>query len=295
MKTKLILDVNKVEYAQLNSIVTGRVGDKAENIVDVYVVSGSIPYDLTGSEIYFECAKPDNSYVRDKNGIVMKSASQGHFEYTFPTQTFGAVGKSKQAYFSIEKNTAVKATTQDFVLITLPDASTNRIPSATYISQLDELIKELEGMQLDVLNSEAYQEAQDAKTFAKQAKNTSEQANSTSESVQKQLNQVVIGGSIDPETKQARVDENGDVHATVKERIDSEANKRKKTTNKLDKLFVTYDDFGAKLDGVSDDTVSIQNAHNYANTNGIPIIQRNSKFKLNGTVTIKTDVDLTGS
>ncbi|MGE6620030.1 hypothetical protein, partial [Bacillus mycoides] len=31
------------------------------------------------------------------------------------------------------------------------------------------------------------------------------------------------------------------------------------------------------------------------NTNGIPIIQRNSKFKLNGTVTIKTDVDLTGS
>ncbi|MGE6619920.1 BppU family phage baseplate upper protein [Bacillus mycoides] len=264
MKTKLILDVNKTQHAQLNSIVTGRVGDKAENIVDVYVVSGPIPYDLTGSDVYFECAKPDNSSIRDKNGISIKNASQGHFEYTFPVQTFASVGHSKQSYFSIEKNTTIKATTQDFVLVTLPDALTNRVPSTAYISQLDELIKDLEGMQLDILNSEAYQEAQDAKTFAKQAKNTSEQANLTSESVQKQLNQVVIGGSIDPETKQARVDESGTSFPLLKDRIDSEANKRKKTTDKLDKLFVTYADFGAKLDGVADDTVSIQNAHNYA-------------------------------
>ncbi|PGU60337.1 hypothetical protein COD72_00160 [Bacillus cereus] len=214
MKTRLILDINKTQYAQLNSLVTGRVGDKASNTVDVYVVDGFIPYNLTGSDVYFECAKPDNTSVRDKNGITMIDAAKGHFEYTFPAQTFASVGKSKQAYFTVEKNSTVKATTQDFVIVSLPDALTNRIPSQTYISQLEELIWQLEQIELDLLNSVAYREAHDAKTFAEQAK-------SISESVQEQLNQIVINSSIDPETKQARVDETGAVHQTLKERIDS--------------------------------------------------------------------------
>lgn len=52
MKTKLILDVNKTQYAQLNSIVTGRVGDKVSNVVDVYVIDGGIPYNLTGLKVF---------------------------------------------------------------------------------------------------------------------------------------------------------------------------------------------------------------------------------------------------
>ncbi|MED1046124.1 BppU family phage baseplate upper protein [Bacillus mycoides] len=296
MKTKLILDINKTQYAQLNSIVTGRVGDKAENIVDVYIVSGSIPYDLTGSEIYFECAKPDNSYVRDKNGIVMKSASQGHFEYTFPAQTFGAVGKSKQAYFSIEKNKSVKATTQDFVLVTLPDASTNRIPSAAYISQLDELIKDLEGMQLDVLNSEAYQEARDAKAFAEQAKNTSNQANTTSNSVQEQLNQVVISGSIDPETKQARVDGKGVSFPLLKDRLDNDAQKVNTLEKKID--FVTPEQYGAIGNGLVDDGPALKATHEDANAKGLNVVYGKGKSYLVGdaaNVPIQTSVDYNGS
>ncbi|EJS52571.1 hypothetical protein ICE_03903 [Bacillus cereus BAG1X1-2] len=218
MKTKLILDVNKTQYAQLNSIVTGRVGDKASNTVDVYVVDGFVPYNLTGSDVYFECAKPDNTSVRDKNGIVMIDAAKGHFEYTFPAQTFAAVGKSKQAYFTVEKNSTVKATTQDFIIVSIPDALTNRIPSQTYISQLEELIWQLEQIELDLLNSAAYQEAHDAKIFAEQAK-------LISESVKAQLDQIVIAGSIDPETKQARVDETGFAYPLLKDRIDALANK----------------------------------------------------------------------
>ncbi|MEK4745888.1 right-handed parallel beta-helix repeat-containing protein [Bacillus sp. FSL R9-9481] len=218
MKTKLILDINKTQHAQLNSIVTGRVGDKASNTVDVYVVDGFIPYNLTGSDVYFECAKPDNTSVRDKNGITMIDAAKGHFEYTFPAQTFASVGKSKQAYFTVEKNSTVKATTQDFIIVSLPDALTNRIPSKTYISQLEELIWQLGQIELDLLNSEAYREAHDAKTFAEQAK-------LISESVQEQLNQIVINSSIDPETKQARVDKNGKTYETLKIRIDAEQNK----------------------------------------------------------------------
>ncbi|MBR9689176.1 BppU family phage baseplate upper protein [Bacillus cereus] len=246
MKTRLILDINKTQYAQLNSLVTGRVGDKASNTVDVYVVDGFIPYNLTGSDVYFECAKPDNTSVRDKNGITMIDAAKGHFEYTFPVQTFAAVGKSKQAYFSIEKNSTVKATTQDFIIVSLPDALTNRIPSKTYISQLEELIWQLEQIQLDLLNSEAYREAHDAKTFAEQAK-------SISESVKAQLDQIVIQGSIDPETKQARVDSNGFAYPLLKDRIDAEQ-------VRITEIAINIKTLGVKGDGITDDTTAIEKA-----------------------------------
>lgn len=291
MKTKLILDVHKAQYAQLNSMVMGRVGDKASNTVDVYVVDGFVPYNLTGSDVYFECAKPDNTSVRDKNGIVMIDASKGHFEYTFPAQTFAAVGKSKQAYFTVEKNSTVKATTQDFIIVSIPDALTNRIPSQTYISQLEELIWQLEQIELDLLNSAAYQEAHDAKIFAEQAK-------MISESVKAQLDQIVIQGSIDPETKQARVDENGVAFPLLKDRIDSEANKRKKTTDKLDKLFLSPKDYGATGGGVIDDGPAIKNAHIDANTKGIPVIYDKGATYYISDVTaipVQTSVDFNGS
>ncbi len=255
MKTRLILDINKTQYAQLNSLVTGRVGDKDINTVDVYVVDGFIPYNLTGSDVYFECAKPDNTSVRDKNGITMIDAAKGHFEYTFPAQTFASVGKSKQAYFTVEKNSTVKATTQDFIIVSLPDALTNRIPSKTYISQLDQLIRDLEAIQLDVLNSVAYQEAHDAKTFAEQAK-------SISESVQEQLNQIVINGDSSVEAAQARVDENGESFNTLKERIDKGFINNTSQIEILSNIAYNVRTYGAKLDGVTDDTISIQNTIN---------------------------------
>ncbi|WP_257150887.1 phage baseplate upper protein [Bacillus toyonensis] len=63
MNTKLILDINKTQYAQLNSIVTGRVGDKTSNIVDVYVIDNGSPYNLTGLKVLFECTKIVQRYV----------------------------------------------------------------------------------------------------------------------------------------------------------------------------------------------------------------------------------------
>ncbi|MED0826423.1 BppU family phage baseplate upper protein [Bacillus pacificus] len=255
MKTRLILDINKTQYAQLNAVVTGRQGDKETVTVNVFIVDSGVPYNLTGSDVYFECAKPDNTSVRDKNGIVMIDAAKGHFEYTFPAQTFAAIGKSKQAYFTVEKNSTVKATTQDFIIVSIPDALTNRIPSQTYISQLEELIWQLEQIELDLLNSEAYKEAHDAKEFAEQAK-------TLSESVKAQLDQIVIQGSIDPETKQARVDENGVAFPLLKDRIDNVGNRLFKIENKVNNTFVSVTEFGAIGNG-TDETVKIQNAIDY--------------------------------
>ncbi|WP_254489327.1 BppU family phage baseplate upper protein [Bacillus thuringiensis] len=142
MKTKLILDVNKTQHAQLNSIVTGRVGDKVSNVADVYLIDGGSPYNLTGSKVFFECVKPDNTFVRDDKGVKITDAAKGHFEYTFPVETFGSPGKAKQSFFSIEKDKTVRATTQDFVLVTLPDAQTGNIPSESYVSELEDIIKD---------------------------------------------------------------------------------------------------------------------------------------------------------
>ncbi|MDA1861146.1 BppU family phage baseplate upper protein [Bacillus cereus group sp. BY122LC] len=144
MKTKLILDVNKTQYAQLNSIVTGRVGDKTSNIVDVYVIDNGSPYNLTGLKVFFECTKPDSTAIRDDNGVKIIDATKGHFEYTFPVETFGASGKAKRAFFSIEKDTATRATTQDFELVSLRNALDGNILSSHYISDFEKISEEAE-------------------------------------------------------------------------------------------------------------------------------------------------------
>lgn len=140
MKIKLVLDINKTQQAQLNAVVTGRQGDKATVTVNVFVVDGGVPYNLTGNTIYYEGLKPNNAYVRDTSGVKIINATQGNFEYTFRPETFGVAGIGKRSYFSIEQGGTVRASTQDFGLVTLADAMTGNTMSGPYISELEELI-----------------------------------------------------------------------------------------------------------------------------------------------------------
>ena len=64
------------------------------------------------------------------------------------------------------------------------------------------------------------------------------------------------------------------------------------TTNKVG---VSFEEFGAELDGVTDDTEAIKATFAYANEHQIPVIQRYSTFVLNDEVEVRTDVDLTGT
>ncbi|MEX0418134.1 BppU family phage baseplate upper protein [Bacillus sp. C30] len=84
--------------------------------------------------------KPNNAYVRDTSGVKMINATQGNFEYTFRPETFGVAGVGKRSYFSIEQGGTVRASTQDFGLVTLADAMTGNVMSGPYISELEELI-----------------------------------------------------------------------------------------------------------------------------------------------------------
>ncbi|MDX5910255.1 BppU family phage baseplate upper protein [Bacillus cereus group sp. BfR-BA-01029] len=140
MKIKLVLDINKTQQAQLNAVVTGRQGDKETVTVNVFIVDSGVPYNLTGQDIYYEGLKPNNAYVRDKTGVKMINATQGNFEYTFRPETFGVAGVGRRSYFSIEQGGTVRASTQDFGLVTLADAMTGNTMSGPYISELEELI-----------------------------------------------------------------------------------------------------------------------------------------------------------
>ena len=65
------------------------------------------------------------------------------------------------------------------------------------------------------------------------------------------------------------------------------------------KTYVSYEEFGAKLDGVSDDTISVINCHNYANQHNLPVKQNKGVLympsaNINNCPIINTDTDLTG-
>jgi hypothetical protein len=79
------------------------------------------------------------------------------------------------------------------------------------------------------------------------------------------------------------------------ENIPNQEKRLLKDVEDLRKIKVSYEQFGAKLDGVTDDTEAIRTAHMYANNNGYPVVQHNATFVLNGSVDVQTDVDLSGS
>ncbi|WP_264448924.1 glycoside hydrolase family 55 protein [Bacillus cereus] len=97
-----------------------------------------------------------------------------------------------------------------------------------------------------------------AKRVADDANQKAKEANNLSESVQEQFNQVVIDGDSSVEAAQARVDEDGVAHPTLKARVDHESKKISGLAQKID--WIDVRDYGFIGDGIVDDTKVIQNA-----------------------------------
>ncbi|EMK2594053.1 BppU family phage baseplate upper protein [Bacillus cereus] len=142
MKIDLVLDIRKDQYAQLNPIVTGRVGDEKSNVVNVHIVDDGKPYSLINMHVYFECVNPKYQVVRDSTGVKMIDEETGNFEYTFPAETFSTTGEIIRAYFAIEDEIEFRATTQNFPIVSISNATDGNIESGQYISDLEELINQ---------------------------------------------------------------------------------------------------------------------------------------------------------
>lgn len=119
--------------------------------------------------------------------------------------------------------------------------------------------------------NEAIKDADKAKADAGVAVDTANQALANSESTQTQLDTIVIDGDSSVEAAQARVDEKGVSHSTLKARIDDGF---EKTTAQLadieedlEQRSVNVKRFGAKGDGTTDDTSSINTAIEFAKQN----------------------------
>ncbi|MGX5629090.1 BppU family phage baseplate upper protein [Bacillus thuringiensis] len=150
MKTTFVLDIQKEKYEYTSLIVTGRMGDLESNTVEVLITNHGEPYSLTNLTVFYECVKPDDTAVRDKEGVNIIDAEKGHFTYTFPAEVFSAPGQVKRSFFSIEKDKTFRATTQDFLVISLHDALTGHIESETYISEFDKALEMVKGHRKEI-------------------------------------------------------------------------------------------------------------------------------------------------
>lgn len=101
--------------------------------------------------------------------------------------------------------------------------------------------------------------------------NIANQALEQSKNTQQQLDQIVIEGDSSVEAAQARVDADGNTFTTLKERLDTKetqfASQLAQTKEDLEQRSVNVKWFGAKGDGITDDTSSINTAIEYAKQN----------------------------
>ena len=94
--------------------------------------------------------------------------------------------------------------------------------------------------------------------------------------------------------------DNLDVQEEINNKLDEMVESGELQAIIFDKMqYVTYEMFGAKLDGETDDTNAIINAHNYANEHNLKVIQKRGTLyiptaSLNNCPVINTDCDFTG-
>ncbi|MBL2068788.1 hypothetical protein ELI68_29900, partial [Klebsiella pneumoniae] len=119
------------------------------------------------------------------------------------------------------------------------------------------------------------------------AKKLAKEANQLSQSVQTQLDTVIISGDSGPEAAQARVDVNGNLHQSLKGRLDYDVNQNLK---KIRVLQWDVQTFGAKLDGITDDTIPIQQTINAVADIGGGIVL--IPFTPNGCKIVKGDLNI---
>ncbi|MED2978781.1 XkdX family protein [Bacillus swezeyi] len=137
---------------------------------------------------------------------------------------------------------------------------------------------------------EALSEAKAANKTAGDALTTADEAERVATNVQDQFNGVVLEGSIDPETAQARVDYNGKEYTTLKERIDANQVEVMSTQSSVQSLSLNALDF--KADGDTD-AAAINKAIDYASQNGLGNVHISKDVTLDAPIYAKSNIRIT--
>lgn len=131
-----------------------------------------------------------------------------------------------------------------------------------------------------------------ADVTSKAADTKATQALANSESTQTQLDTIVIDGDSSVEAAQARVDEKGVPHTTLKARIDDGFEKTSQqlaeNTKDIRERGLNFKTLGAKGDGISDDTPILMNVISEGNTVYVP----SGNYKINPNEIINSDVSI---
>ena len=124
------------------------------------------------------------------------------------------------------------------------------------------------------------------------ATDLSESAKHQVENIQQQVNQLVVEGDSSVEAAQARVDAEGNVFTTLKERLDT---KEQSFSAQLADVAYNVRLFGAVGDGVADDTVAIQNTINALPDTGGIVYLPAGVYKISNEIFLKSNVSIKGA
>lgn len=101
------------------------------------------PYNLTGTNIWFEGVLPDKTHkILDANDAVILDATNGQFRFDMPKQAFAVAGSYQQAFFRIVRD-GDSLTTLEFDLTVLADKVISDLVPRDYVTPFEDLYDQL--------------------------------------------------------------------------------------------------------------------------------------------------------
>lgn len=172
-----------------------RQGNKNSEVVEITITENGLPYDLTGCRTTFQTRIGDFSVERPCN--VLKTT--GVVEYIFDEYTMQRTGRHI-ANIAIYRGEEFLGTTQDFEYIVINAVSKTPGEMGSYWQSVEELIN-------------------DMKEYLNAGKGDFE---SWFDSVKEILKSVDSGGKLLQEILDARIDQSGTEHDSIKQRLEAD-------------------------------------------------------------------------
>ena len=269
----LSFDVTKQSAPQ--QLITGRQGDSQLKFVTMLFWDGdkNVPYDLTGKQVAFEALKPDNTHIVDYEGITVLDAPAGLVRYSFNEQVFSVAGTVQQAFFKITHTDNNKNVIADSTLEVAINILENRVEfginSKDYLSEYDDLITQVK-KKFDDYATTVKDSIDKAQALHNQIVEYTNLINSNGVILRKDFGNI---SSIKQPSGQTVVD---------------------KLNNEFNDRGVNVAWYGAKGDGVTDDTAAIQSAFD-SNPNGHIVFSSNKTYAISEPLHIKTGLTVDGN